>query len=296
MMSEPASVSGSEHVHERLSEFMNGDLSDAERQAVEAHLRGCVECRRDFESLRMTIQLLRQVPLRPIPRSFTIPAQTRRRSPQVVWLRWSTGVLAATLVALLALRFVLPGQLSPATPALEPAASSAARPFAAAVPTSAPAAMPVPASSSNQAAGESTQPATAAPREAVQPLAASAQLPTVAPTPAPAVPGHNASGLAQAAAAPTSGVSSAVTPVERVQKAAAPVAGQSATPQGEATGNAGAAPTPQPVAGLRPLSLTTDSSASEHGGLPGWYTPALVAVGVLLIGSLAALIWLSRRV
>src|SRR5579884_737830 len=267
MMSESASVSGSEHVHERLSEFLNGDLSDPERQAIEVHLRGCEECRRDFESLRLTVQLVRQVPLQRVPRSFTIPVPDRRRSRQMVWLRWSTGVLAATLVALLALRFILPEPLQPATPAIESAASGAVRPFAAAVPTSAPAALPQPTAVSNQpdgSASESGQPAAAAPTEALRPLAAAAQPQPMGPTITPGPTGDTASGAARSATEPSTGSRTLTTPVEPGQTAVASTAGQKAPTASSPT------PTSRPVAGLRPLSHS--ASTTQHGVLPDWYT------------------------
>jgi anti-sigma factor RsiW len=43
---------------ELLSDYLEGELEAADRVAVEAHLSGCEECRRDLESLQATLQAL----------------------------------------------------------------------------------------------------------------------------------------------------------------------------------------------------------------------------------------------
>lgn len=301
-MSESASVGGFQHVHEWLSEYLDGGLPDSDRQMVEAHLGQCAECRRDFESLRLTVQLVRQVPLQRVPRSFTIAAPPNRQAWQVAWLRWSSGVLAAAFVALLALRFVLPGTLQPAVaPSFETAASTAQRSIAAA-PTTAPAAAarPVSPGVANQSAASaapSLAAPAAAPTEALRPLAAAqAQGASAAPTPVPAAADANASAPAQSQPAPMMASAPTATPAGAAEKAVAPAAGQVADQRDTGVASSAAAPTSPPVVGFRPLSAETAPLASaQRGSLPGWYTPLLVVVGVLLVGSLGGLIWLSRR-
>ena len=43
------------HWTDELSDYLNGDLPQAERLAVEAHLSGCVECRAVLEDLKAVI-------------------------------------------------------------------------------------------------------------------------------------------------------------------------------------------------------------------------------------------------
>src|SRR5579884_1988481 len=129
-MSNSTSVGGSEHVHELLSELLNGDLAETERQRVEEHLATCSECQDDWQSLRRTVELVRRLPSHPVPRSFALPvARTPRRQP-IVWLRISTSALAATFLALLAVRLLLastflqaPSASAPMNPAAPPAST-----------------------------------------------------------------------------------------------------------------------------------------------------------------------------
>ena len=43
------------HWTDELSDYLNGDLPQAERLAVEAHLSGCVECRAVLDDLKAVI-------------------------------------------------------------------------------------------------------------------------------------------------------------------------------------------------------------------------------------------------
>src|SRR5436305_654228 len=100
---------GLEHVQALLSDYVDGELSEAQRQVVEDHLQGCSRCRSDLASLRLTVQAVRQLPPYPVPRGFAIPV-ARAPAPLLTWLRWSTGALAAAFVLLFAAQFVLPIQ------------------------------------------------------------------------------------------------------------------------------------------------------------------------------------------
>ena len=89
---------------EMLSPYIDGELSTPEKTRVERHIAACDLCRRELESLRATVGLLRRASLVAPPRSFTIAARAPRRHP-VAW-----GALrAATAVAVLVLAFVLIG-------------------------------------------------------------------------------------------------------------------------------------------------------------------------------------------
>jgi len=106
------------HVHAMLSEYLDGQLDEATRQQVEAHLETCVDCRADYETLRQTVRVLRQLPTRPVPRGFAITASAPPRRRALFWLRVANSALAAVFIALLAARLVLPslGQTTPARP------------------------------------------------------------------------------------------------------------------------------------------------------------------------------------
>ena len=43
----------SKHVNEELSAYSNGELTTAESQQVAEHLIGCMECRADFEQIKL---------------------------------------------------------------------------------------------------------------------------------------------------------------------------------------------------------------------------------------------------
>lgn len=45
-----------------LSDFIEGELSDTERQSVEAHLDQCANCRQARDELLLTIALLKRLP------------------------------------------------------------------------------------------------------------------------------------------------------------------------------------------------------------------------------------------
>jgi hypothetical protein len=51
-----------EQAWERLDDFAGGELADAEHGAVQAHLRGCAECRAEVDSLRALLDGARFLP------------------------------------------------------------------------------------------------------------------------------------------------------------------------------------------------------------------------------------------
>ncbi len=51
----------------RLSEFLDGELSAAEREVLEAHLQGCAECAATLEELRRVVARARSLEDRPLP-------------------------------------------------------------------------------------------------------------------------------------------------------------------------------------------------------------------------------------
>lgn len=91
-----------EHVlEERLSAYLDGELSSRDRATVDRHLSACRHCRWNLETLRQTIRWTASLPAVPVPRAFTIPVQPRL-VPVPRW-RWSMPLLqgATALVAVL---------------------------------------------------------------------------------------------------------------------------------------------------------------------------------------------------
>src|SRR5258708_34162490 len=62
-----------ERQREQLSAFLDGELSEGERIALERHLQGCAACQRSLAELRQVRALLRTLPVPALPRSFTLP-------------------------------------------------------------------------------------------------------------------------------------------------------------------------------------------------------------------------------
>lgn len=57
-----------------LSAYLDGDLSDADRAALEARLAAEPELRRELEALRQTVALVRSLPVMKAPRSYALNA------------------------------------------------------------------------------------------------------------------------------------------------------------------------------------------------------------------------------
>lgn len=127
---------------ERLSAYLDDELDETERAALEEHLPICEECRSLLAELRETRSLLRTLPAPALPRSFLIPetgaiplplagarrataatsaAVQRRRSAGM--LQW-VGGLVATLGLLI---FVATTLLPSGHPAVSGASSSSAK-------------------------------------------------------------------------------------------------------------------------------------------------------------------------
>jgi hypothetical protein len=119
-----------EHLGERLSAYVDGELEDEARAIAEAHLAGCAECRAAAQDLRRVVSLARALDDRPpardlwpavaerigvAPRADIIPLAARRRR-----FVFSVPQLAAAGVALSLLSAAAAGGavhfLAPATP------------------------------------------------------------------------------------------------------------------------------------------------------------------------------------
>jgi anti-sigma factor RsiW len=53
--------------HAHLSDYLDQDLTDAERERVEDHLSMCPHCRRVLRTLRRTLESLMELPPEPRP-------------------------------------------------------------------------------------------------------------------------------------------------------------------------------------------------------------------------------------
>ncbi len=95
-----------------LSRYVDGDLSAEQAQRVGEQLRSDADFKKTFERFAYTRQILRSVPNRKIPHSYTLTAemagtQERRRMPQLVW-QYSSAMAALVAVVALALQFFSP--------------------------------------------------------------------------------------------------------------------------------------------------------------------------------------------
>ena len=120
------------YVTDRLSAYLDGELSPQEQRAVSQHLAACQACRWQFDSLQQTVQWTRELPTIPVPRVFTIQARAqpvpvpRQRRGWLPLLQGATALIALLLVLTVAgdimLTGVLPTGTAPAgsMPALAP--------------------------------------------------------------------------------------------------------------------------------------------------------------------------------
>ena len=115
---------------ERLSAYLDGELSDAERVALEAHLPTCEQCQGELAALRQTRALLRALPAPALPRDFTLPAQptlAERRQRVPAWTRpvQALGGIAAMIGLGLLVATSLPHMAQPSAAGSATTASSA---------------------------------------------------------------------------------------------------------------------------------------------------------------------------
>jgi len=100
-----------QHPEELLAAYVDGELDDAERRAVEAHLAACARCREDVELARASVARLRALPELEAPAGAASralaeasgggrAAAAAARPPR--WARWIPAAAAAVLVAVVA--------------------------------------------------------------------------------------------------------------------------------------------------------------------------------------------------
>ncbi|HEU5098860.1 MAG TPA: hypothetical protein VFU22_07575 [Roseiflexaceae bacterium] len=232
-----------------LSAYIDRQLDDGERAALEQRLSAEPALRGALEELRATVALLRDLePLKP-PRSFTIAAAAPRRAWLFPWPAIGSALVA--MVCLLTFSFVLMragGQGGSAASAPAPAAMEAAAATAMpAAPAEAPVAGGVPDTSAmRQSAAATAAPAAEAP---AAPMAAEA------PTAAPAAEAPMA-----AAAATTATPAATLEPAPSPVPAEAPVIAAAPT-AAAASGQAGE---PAPSAADSVQANTPDQAALKN--------------------------------
>ena len=188
-------------VDERLSDYIDNQLSASDRAQFDKHLSECSPCRASLESMKWTVALMKQTPVVTTRRSFVLPVPVKRQ-PTWAFGFASFAAVAATLLlfALIGIDLItqLGGGYSVAAPAAAPfvaqqkfpAASSSsaggllAAPTFAPMPTSAPKAMSAaPASSSSsQAAPFAASSSAAASSSSAASSASLAPAPVAQPT------------------------------------------------------------------------------------------------------------------
>lgn len=137
----------SERDLELLSAYLDGELSDPDRRALEQRLAAESDLRRALEELRLTVRLVSSLPPLKAPRSFALdPAKYGKRVPwwrRVVVsgavLQWSGALGTAASVIVIALGLALGnGEPMPDQDARAPSATFSAAPAAASLPTALP--------------------------------------------------------------------------------------------------------------------------------------------------------------
>jgi hypothetical protein len=123
-----------------ISAYLDNQLSDSEKRQMEERLQTDLDCRQELDSLRRTSLLLRSMPVRRVPRNFTLSAQSlsKKLIPSFIGiLRFSSAAAALLLVAAFALDLTqqptlmvaskTAGDLQPAAVAMEAAKAPAAK-------------------------------------------------------------------------------------------------------------------------------------------------------------------------
>ena len=241
-----------------LSSYIDGQVEASQANALEEHLATCERCQQELESLRFTVDVLREVPPLPLPRSFTLKQQVApapRTSPYVWAMSAATSVAALLLAVLMAGDFT--GQLYQGEAALSPVSS--------------PSDQPASAITSMEVLQES--------ETAAIPVPSPAPVAAAMPSPAPEI-AADTSLETQAAAAPEA-------PKEEREE-------ESGALQAEAfEAEEPEEPTEAP---LTRIPLEEETKPSERSGisLPLWQIEATLGAAFVLLG--AATLWIWRRV
>lgn len=82
-----------QNVERQLSEYMDGQLKSADREAVEAHLKECSECAATLRAMRLGVDALRGMETAEVSDTFWL--RLRERLPEKKpswWQRWTTAL------------------------------------------------------------------------------------------------------------------------------------------------------------------------------------------------------------
>ena len=158
-----------------LSSYLDDQVTPEQRAYIERHVRTCVSCQLELQSLRQTVTMLHALPRVPVPRAFTLSEARvgrRVRRGSNSWfggLARVAGVLAAVAVIAVSVAFLRQSAFTPSAqvaraplqaPAPPAVTSPTAATLAAAADTAAPAAPSLAAPNAAPAAKQaSTQPA-----------------------------------------------------------------------------------------------------------------------------------------
>lgn len=121
-----------------LSAYLDDQLSEVEKRQVDERLQSDPECRKTLDSLRHTSMMLRSLPVRRVPRNFTLSARSlpKKLIPSFVGVsRFSSAAAALLLAAVFALDYMqkpplmsvskTAGDMQPAAVAMEAAKAPA---------------------------------------------------------------------------------------------------------------------------------------------------------------------------
>lgn len=111
-----------QYVEDRISAWIDGNLTPREQRALDQHLATCPDCQWRLDTIRQTVQWTRELPTIPVPRVFTIPVPAqyvpapRRRWSFVPLLQGATALIALLLVFVVAGDVLLTGLLPAGAP------------------------------------------------------------------------------------------------------------------------------------------------------------------------------------
>jgi anti-sigma factor RsiW len=284
-----------DRISQLLSAYLDGQVNDDQRAAIDRHLATCDDCRRELNELRWTVELLHELPAVQVPRSFAVPV-TEPAPARGIWA-WLTGdrgflfLRGASALATVLLVFVVSLQLLGTTPFRGGASLPAPRAAGPQVekPVEMPKAPAVVATPGGEAAdqtrtlsGAPSQPPGPQPTAPAQPAAAAAAAKPVQPA-QPAEGTTLATGQAareSVGARPTPEAQKQVAPPTEAPGGA--VAAQAApfgqTPTPEVT-------VPPPTVAASPGPEKLESRPAPTAGLPG---PSPLRAAELLLTVLAA--------
>lgn len=125
-------MSNTKHITDQLSAYLDNRLSAGDRARVEAHLRGCDQCRRDLAELGYTVNMVRALPVIRRPRSYTLAETPAAPHWALGWLyrlmggaTMAAALLFVVVLAVDMLSFGAGGAASPAPPVAMSAATAA---------------------------------------------------------------------------------------------------------------------------------------------------------------------------